>query len=91
MGVPVEPEVKTYATICPGSICGTGGAEAPAGALPAGQRTCGRSTGQSSSSVRHTTSGAKALRRSITSGVCVEGRRLTLPAVSAAANPTANW
>ena len=87
-GVPVEPEVNTQAASCAVSIAGTGaGLALPAAAAP-GNGTRGRSMPQSASSLRQTTSGAKAMSWRMTSGVCVEGSRLTLPDTRLAARPT---
>ena len=87
-GVPVEPEVNTQAASCAVSIAGTGaGLALPAAAAP-GNGTRGRSMSQSTSSVRQITSGAKAVSWRMTSGVCVEGSRLSLPDTRLAARPT---
>ena len=103
-GVPVEPDVKTYAASCSESISGTrqgfpagAGATATAPVLvPAtasalsGYITLGKSMVHPGSSVRQNTSRANTASCRMTSGVWVDGSRLTFPETRLAANPTVN-
>jgi len=85
--IAIEHDDPDLASVALDAISGTAQATSPVG-RSSGYCTLGRPISQSRSSVRQKASGAKLASCPITSGVCVDGSRLTRPVIRQAARPT---